>query len=145
MTSRSQVWRAFSDGVWSDVPLRLAGFDGDASGLLAAPQTSFEEGFKASLDVPQLRALALRMEAWWEAEHGLPLRVPAVQFAARHTAVGTVAIGCRTAQEVNECCDAVLAPIPERAWDDFEAAFADDLRGFKREWHWYYDKETTEL
>jgi aryl-alcohol dehydrogenase-like predicted oxidoreductase len=114
-------------------------------GLLAAPQTSFEEGFKASLDVPQLRALALRMEAWWEAEHGLPLRVPAVQFAARHAAVGTVAIGCRTAQEVNECCDAVLAPIPERAWDDFEAAFADDLRGFKREWHWYYDKETTEL
>ena len=29
--------------------------------------------------------------------------------------------------------------------DDFEAAFADDLRGFKREWHWYYEKETTEL
>ena len=28
----------FSDGVRSDVPLRLAGFDGDAPGLLAAPQ-----------------------------------------------------------------------------------------------------------
>ena len=114
-------------------------------GLLAAPRTSFELGFKATLDVPELRALALRMEAWWEASHGLPLRVPALQFAARHAAVGTVAVGCRTAAEVDGACDAMLAEIPEGAWAAFEAAFAAELAGFRRESHWYYDKASSAI
>ena len=113
-------------------------------GMLAAPSTSFQQGFKATLDVPQLLDLALRMERWWE-KHGLPLRVPALHFAARHEAVGTVAIGCRSAQEVNEVCDAMLVDIPASAWDDFEAAFAADLADFRREWHWFYDKTSNAL
>jgi D-threo-aldose 1-dehydrogenase len=114
-------------------------------GLLAAPATSFTEGFKKTLQLPQLVDLARRMEAWWAHAYNVPLRVPAVQFAARHTAVATVAVGCRSAQEVDECCDAMLHPLPEEAWRRFDEAFNAEVRAFRREWHWFYDKETADI
>ena len=50
-----------------------------------------------------------------------------------------------TGMSVDGACDAMLAEIPEGAWAAFEAAFAAELAGFRRESHWYYDKASSAI
>jgi len=60
------------------------------------------------------------MEAWWEKHYNIPIRVPSLQFSLQHKAVSTVLVGCRSAKEVNEICDAMEVDISEAMWNGFK-------------------------
>lgn len=118
-------------------------------GLLADPQ-AWQEGFRSQVgaDYPKLGDLATRMKAWCESPPegspwaAVPLRALALQFAARHEAVATVPVGCRSAQEVDEVCDAFLMEIPEAMWAAFNARFGEELQSLSWTDHWRYNKAT---
>lgn len=55
-------------------------------------------------------------------EHGVPLPAVAVQFVARHPAVGTVVLGARTPEEVREADERMRRPVPEELWEALEAS-----------------------
>jgi D-threo-aldose 1-dehydrogenase len=52
------------------------------------------------------------------ARHGVPLQAAAVQFPARHPAVTSVLVGCRTPQEVAEDVHLFEREIPQALWDE---------------------------
>jgi D-threo-aldose 1-dehydrogenase len=54
------------------------------------------------------------------ARHGVPLAAAAVQFPARHRAVRTVLVGCRSPGEVDEDVRLASLEIPERLWSELE-------------------------
>lgn len=55
-------------------------------------------------------------------EHGVPLPAVAVQYVARHPAVGTVVLGARTPEEVREADRRMRLPVPEELWEALEAS-----------------------
>ncbi|MDL4774483.1 aldo/keto reductase [Actinomadura xylanilytica] len=85
------------------------------SGLLAGGTT-----YDYAPAPPRLLAEAERLRAVC-AGHGVPLRAAAVQFAARHPAVASVLVGCRTPAEVDDNADSFERDIPGALWTELEA------------------------
>jgi D-threo-aldose 1-dehydrogenase len=113
-------------------------------GLLADPASSWTHGFKKHLNQPELVNLAREMAVWSE-HRGVPLRTLALQFAARHPAVASVPVGCRSAAEVDQVVDSMLVPISEATWHAFDAAFGARVEALGRAAHWYYEKSASKI
>jgi D-threo-aldose 1-dehydrogenase len=88
------------------------------SGLLADPEGAapFDYGRAPQAMVEGARAMA---EA--AARRGVSLVAPAVQFPARHPAVGVVLVGVRSVQEVVANAGAFGAEVPVELWPELEA------------------------
>jgi D-threo-aldose 1-dehydrogenase len=141
------VRRFAAEGTWGEATRRGVGILNAGAlymGLLASPASSWSMGFKKSLDKPRLVSLAREMGEWAEAR-SVPLRALALQFAARHPAVASVPVGCRTADEVDEVVSAMSVPVPESLWADFERDFGARVSALRREDHWYYDKSASKI
>lgn len=54
--------------------------------------------------------------------HGVPLRVAAMQFVARHPAVTTLLVGARDPGELHDALDALSSETPAALWDDLARA-----------------------
>ena len=82
------------------------------SGVLAGGDTfDYESASAAVVDrVAELRATCAR--------HGVPLAAAAVQFPARHPAVASVLVGCRTPEEVAEDVRLSELALPDALWDE---------------------------
>ncbi|KAL1522135.1 hypothetical protein AB1Y20_021776 [Prymnesium parvum] len=113
-------------------------------GLLADPRNSWNVGFKAGLEHPELRTLAKEMGEWAEAR-GVHLRTLAIQFGASHPCVASCPVGCRTPEEVDEVVDSMLERIPARIWRDFYNTFESRVVALGREAHWYYNKASSQI
>ena len=86
------------------------------------------------------------MGEWSEQTHNIPLRTLALQFAVSgHDAISTTAIGCRTAQEVDEICDSMLEEIPDTIWEEFDEVFSSEVAALSKGDHWFYDKAASDL
>lgn len=133
---------SWQDAEASDVGVLNAG--AYYMGLLAAPSTSWGMGFKATLQQPELAGLAVEMEQWC-LRRGVALKQVALQFATAHRAVASVPVGCRTAAEVDETVDALLAPLPSSLLLDFQAEFDARVDALGREAHWFYDKNQSDI
>ena len=119
-------------------------------GLLADPQNGWSLGFKKSLILryPKLVDLAKRIQTWCEKDlpkqrgiSPIPIRTLALQYSLRHEAISSAIIGCRSAREVDEACDAYLFEIPPAVWTEFDAKFDSEINAL--DWksdHWRYDK-----
>ena len=82
------------------------------SGVLAGGDTFDYETASAGVvaRVAELRATCAR--------HGVPLAAAAVQFPARHPAVASVLVGCRTPEEVAEDVRLSALALPDALWDE---------------------------
>jgi D-threo-aldose 1-dehydrogenase len=82
------------------------------SGVLAGGTTfDYEAAPPDVLDrVEQLRDVCAR--------HGVPLPAAALQFPLRHTAVSTILVGCRTADEVAEDMRLMALELPGPLWQE---------------------------
>jgi len=82
------------------------------SGVLAGGDTFDYETASAGVvaRVAELRATCAR--------HGVPLAAAAVQFPARHPAVASVLVGCRTPEEVAEDVRLSELALPDALWDE---------------------------
>lgn len=87
------------------------------SGLLARPTD--QASFDYAAAPPALVESARRLEAACRAE-GVDLVTAAVNFPARHPAVGTVLVGARSPAEVSENATAFGAVVPEGLWAPLE-------------------------
>lgn len=56
------------------------------------------------------------------AEHDVPVPVVAVQFVARHPAIGTVVLGARTPDEVRVAHERMHLPVPAELWDALDSS-----------------------
>ncbi|TDD88329.1 aldo/keto reductase [Actinomadura darangshiensis] len=64
----------------------------------------------------EIRAKAARLRDVCAA-HGVPLRAAALQFPARHAAVASVLVGCRSPAEVDDNAAMFELEIPEALWE----------------------------
>jgi D-threo-aldose 1-dehydrogenase len=82
------------------------------SGVLAGGDTFDYESAPAAVvaRVAELRATCAR--------RGVPLAAAAVQFPARHPAVGSVLVGCRTPEEIAEDVRLSELALPDALWDE---------------------------
>ncbi len=80
------------------------------SGVLAGG-TTFDYAAAPPEVVARVRALRETC-----ARHGAPLEAAAVQFPARHPAVRTVLVGCRSPAEVEEDVRLAALPLPDALW-----------------------------
>jgi len=82
------------------------------SGVLAGGDTFDYESASAAVvaRVAELRTTCAR--------HGVPLAAAAVQFPARHPAVGSVLVGCRTPEEIAEDVRLSELALPDALWDE---------------------------
>ena len=134
-------------GSWVDAGRRDVGILNAGAfymGLLAEPHTSWSQGFKASLDQPELVGLAQRMSTWSE-NKGIPLRTLAVQYAFSDPRVASIPIGCRSAEEVDQVVDSALATVGEEVWKEFHATFDGEVEALGKDAHWYYDKNESDI
>jgi D-threo-aldose 1-dehydrogenase len=81
------------------------------SGLLAGGST-----YDYRPATPEILARLARLRKTC-AEYGVPLRAAALAFPARHPAVTSVLVGCRTAAEVDDNADMFAHDIPTALWD----------------------------
>jgi len=84
------------------------------SGVLAGGET-FD--YAAAPAAVMARVAELRETC---ARHGTPLEAAAVQFPARHPAVTSVLVGCRTPEEMAEDVRLFELDIPAALWDELE-------------------------
>jgi len=143
----------FAEAQWRDIGVLNAGVY--YMGLLADPANGWSLGFKKDLlsQYPKLVDLTRRIQSWCEVElpkergiEAIPIRTLALQFSLRHEAVSTSIIGCRTPEEVDEICDAVLTGIPKAVWTAFESKFGAEIHALHwKEDHWRYDKEGSNI
>ena len=82
------------------------------SGILA-DGTTYDYAPASPELVARTRALAAVCARW-----DVPLAAAAVQFPARHPAVKTVLVGCRSAAEIEEDARLFGLDLPEGLWDD---------------------------
>lgn len=113
-------------------------------GLLADPEHSWQQGFKATLDQPRLSDLAREMARWCDAR-GVRLRTVAIQFALGHPSVCALPIGCRSAAEVEEVVESARTPVDRRVLEAFCEAFDGRVAALGREAHWYYSKSSSAI
>lgn len=85
------------------------------SGLLAHG-TTFDYRPAPPELVARARELATTCERW-----GVPLEAAALQFPLRHSAVGKVVVGCRSAAEVEQDVALLGQPVPDGLWDELGA------------------------
>lgn len=85
------------------------------SGLLADPKPGAT--FDYTTATPELVGRTLRMQAVCE-RHGIPLRAAAVRFALAPTAVASVLIGARSAEEITDAADLLHRNIPAALWQE---------------------------
>lgn len=88
------------------------------SGLLADPEGGATFDYARA---PEPMVRAARAMAAASARRGLSLVAPAVQFPARHPAVGIVLVGVRSAAEVEANRRAFRAEVPDELWPELEA------------------------
>ena len=88
------------------------------SGLLAAPSASAR--FDYAEASPAMVELALRYEDACR-RAGISLRAAAIQFVLRNPAVTQVALGSRTAQQVEDNLAMVQCHIPDEFWMELES------------------------
>lgn len=85
------------------------------SGLLADPRPGarydYAEAPAALLD----KALRMREVA---RRHGITLRAAALAYCVAHPAVASVLVGARSADEVNDCADQFVTPVPAAFWQE---------------------------
>ncbi|GAA2402571.1 aldo/keto reductase [Actinomadura vinacea] len=84
------------------------------SGLLAGGGT-----FEYAPASPGIRAEVARLREACDA-YGVPLKAAALQFPARHPAVASVLVGCRTAAEVDENAAMFETGIPDALWPELD-------------------------
>ena len=152
-TPRKYASSPFTEAQWRDVGVLNGGTY--YMGLLADPVNGWSLGFKKTLieKYPKLVNLAKRIQNWCEKElpkerniSPIPIRSLAIQFSLKHDAVSSTIIGCRSAKEVDEVCDAFLYKIPNAVWTEFEAKFGDEINNL--DWkndHWRYDKQSSKI
>ena len=118
------------------------------------PAESFSMGFKSSLAVGDLVALATSIYDWCEQRqgggrdvpHGQPIRQAALEFSLDHPAVSTCLIGCRTPEEVDQVLDVYELPkLGDDFWADFDAEFGERIAAFPADGHWFYSKENSNI
>lgn len=125
-------------------------------GLLGDPATAWSNGgfLETVVRTHSLNTLELAQEIqkWWtkktapgsDSESITTFRTLALQFAAlSNDAVSCVPIGCKSAAEVDDICDALCAErlISADTWQEFHSAF--DSKVYGLDWqndHWRYDK-----
>ena len=61
----------------------------------------------------------------------IPIRTLALHFSLIHGAIPSTVIGCRSAKEVDEMCDAYVQNIPDAVWTEFDAKFGEDINNLK--------------
>ena len=143
----------FAEAQWRDIGVLNGGTY--YMGLLADPVNGWTLGFKKNLvdQFPKLVDLAHRTQNWCEKVlpkerniDPIPIRSLALQFSLRHDAIASTIIGCRSAKEVDEVCDAYLTQIPMGVWTEFEAKFGDEINalGWKKD-HWRYHKSSSKI
>src|SRR3954451_20817739 len=89
-----------------------------SSGILADPvNRPFYRYQPAS---PEILARVAALQHLTES-HGVPLRVAALQFVARHPAVATILVGARDPEELQDAVDALETVTPESLWDDLDS------------------------
>ena len=88
------------------------------SGLLADPEggATFDYG-----RAPQPMVEAAQAMAEAARRRGVSLLAPALQFPARHPAVGVVLVGVRSAEEMAANAEAYTAEVPAGLWAELEA------------------------
>jgi D-threo-aldose 1-dehydrogenase len=82
------------------------------SGILAGGDT-----YDYAAAPPEIVERARRLREACE-RHGVPLAAAAVQFPARHPAVTSVLVGCRTPQEVDEDVALASLEVPDALWEE---------------------------
>ena len=92
------------------------------SGILAQPHGNATYNYVTAPDAMVRRALRLQSIC---ADHGVPLRAAALQFARRHTAVTAVLVGARSVQEVDDAVAMAAITIPPALWRDLDAEYMD--------------------
>lgn len=93
-----------------------------AAGLLAGPDPAGSERLRNRPEYARAR------EWWlWARERGVPLQAVAVQWVLRNPKVGSVLIGPRSPEEVEENVRLATMPLPNGIWDDVDAR-VDELR-----------------
>jgi D-threo-aldose 1-dehydrogenase len=89
------------------------------SGLLASPHSGATFDYAEAPEELVARAIHLQQIC---ATHDVPLRAAAVQFALAHPAVSAIAVGCRTAEQVQDNVEMLTRSIPAPLWDDLKVA-----------------------
>jgi len=85
------------------------------SGVLADPRPGSYFDYQPAEPHVIERARALQRGF---AEFGVPLPAAALQFPARHPAVASVLVGCRSAQEVQDDVELFNWPVPRKCWPE---------------------------
>ncbi|MFD4236263.1 aldo/keto reductase [Streptomyces sp. NPDC058542] len=88
------------------------------SGLLANPAPDATYDYATAPGA--LVGRALRMRDVTEA-HGVPLRAAALRFPFGHTAVSSVLLGARSAEQVHDAVEQFHRTLPEAVWDGLRA------------------------
>lgn len=88
------------------------------SGLLADPRATATYNYVPAPPALVERALAIESVC---AEHGVPLRAAALQFALAHPAVTSALIGMRDAAQASDCAALAGVTVPETLWQDLRA------------------------
>jgi D-threo-aldose 1-dehydrogenase len=89
-----------------------------SSGILADPRNRPFYDYRPAPAPIRARTRALQQVT--EA-HGVPLRVAALQFVARHPAITSVLVGARDAAEFRAAIEALGSQVPEALWADLES------------------------
>ena len=143
----------FAEAQWRDIGILNGGTY--YMGLLADPVNGWSLGFKKTLieQYPKLVDLARRIQTWCEIElpkerniQPISIRTLALQFSLRHEAISSTVIGCRSAREVDEACDAYMTEIPSAVWTEFDSKFQEEINAL--DWksdHWRYNKNSSNI
>jgi D-threo-aldose 1-dehydrogenase len=88
-----------------------------SSGILADPVN--RPFYRYQPAPPEILARVAALQQVTES-YGVPLRVAALQFVARHPAVATILVGTRDPEELTDALDALDAVTPDALWDDLD-------------------------
>lgn len=143
----------YAEAQWRDIGVLNAGIY--YMGLLADPENAWSTGFRKDflIKYPKIVDLARRIQIWCEKEmpeergiKPIPIRTLALQYGLRHEAVSSTIVGCRSAREVDEVCDAYMECIEKAVWTEFDAKFGMEIQSL--DWqadHWRYSKESSDI
>ena len=90
------------------------------SGLIARTEVPNDARYNYAAAPPDVIARARRLAAVCR-RHGVELPHAAIRFPFGHPAVAAVAVGIRTAEQVNQCAAWLRQPLPVQLWDDLRA------------------------
>jgi D-threo-aldose 1-dehydrogenase len=88
-----------------------------SSGILADPVN--RPFYRYQPAPPEILARVAALQQVTES-YGVPLRVAALQFVARHPAVATILVGTRDPEELTDALDALDTVTPDALWDDLD-------------------------